>query len=325
MRILTFFLVALALVACATYVQGQHIKTPGQQVHVHVRHAKDIEDQHSRHVIHRIVNRVGKEHRAMLHKLEHVLASLKSGGKARFDTAAELALDQKEEAAEKKALVKAEIKNKLKAAIRSGNKTAIKKLWGSIFKKASPATLKKLLGNAMIHARTAEERAALKRAMEKAQEKEINQRESQARKSEAVRKANTNKAQQEIEKLLEKMKKPEAPNGGIVMHGKKCKKTQRNSWPVELDEYGGKMTQSQLAEVRSMHDRVNGLLETNPNLSIVEKTLRGASGTIKHAHDQHVWLRQDALPAWDEESLVPAEIQDAMSGRWQDAINISPF
>jgi len=325
MRILTFFLVALAVLACATYVQGQSIKTPGQQVHVHVRHAKDIEDQHSRQVIHRIVNRVGKEHRSMLHKLEHALASLKSGGQARFDTAAELALDQKEEELEKKKLVKAEIKNKLKKAIRSGNKGAIKKLWGSIFKKASPKTLKKLLSNAMIHARTKEERVALKKALDKAKEKEINQRDSQARKAEAVKKANTGRAQQEIEKLLEKMKKPEAPNGGLVMHGKKCKKTQKTSWPIELDEYGGKLTASQLTELRSMHDRVNGLLETNPNLVIAEKVLRGAGGTIKHAHDQHVWLRQDALPAWDEESLVPAEIQDEMSGRWQEAINISPF
>jgi len=325
MRILTFFLVALALLAYATYVQGQHIKTPGQQVHVHVRHAKDVEDQHSRHVIHRIVKRVGKEHRSMLHKLEHILASIRSGGKASFDTAAELALDQKEEEAEKKALVKAEIKNKLKAAIRSGNKAAIKRLWGTIFKKASPAMLKKLLKNAINHARTPEEKAALNRALEKTEEKEINDRKSQARKAEALKKANTGRAQQEVEKLLEKMKHPEAPNGGIVMHGKKCKKTQRNSWPVELDEYGGKMTASQLAEIRSMHDRVNGLLETNPKLTIVEKTLRGASGTIKRAHDQHVWLRQDALPAWDEETLVPAEIQDAMSGRWQEAINISPF
>lgn len=325
MRILTFFLVALALLACATYVQGQHIKTPGQQVHVHVRHAKDIEDQHSRHVIHRIVNRVGKEHRAMLHKLEHVLASLRSGGQARFDTAAELALDQKEEAAEKKALVKAEIKNKLRAAIRSGNKGAIKKMWHAVLTQSSPKAVKKILDKAIAHAKTPEERAVLKKAKAKVEEKEINDRKTQARKSQAVRKANTNRATQAIEQLLEKMKHPEAPNGGIVMHGKKCKKTQRNTWPVELDEYGGKMTLSQLAELRSMHDRVNGLLETNPNLSIVEKTLRGASGTIKHAHDQHVWLRQDALPAWDEESLVPAEIQEEMAGRWQDAINISPF
>lgn len=330
-RVLLFALCCIVAAACFVQAQSedkrpyQVVQAKNQKVHVHVLHAHDKEDAHSRRVIHRIMGRVGKEHRHMLHKLEHVLASLKAGQKVEFDAGAEAALDAQEEKKERKALIKAEIKNKLRNAIKSGNKKAIKALFSRVMKKADSATLQRIIKNSLGHAKTAEERRALEQALEKAKEKEIEERKRKAAEETRLKQVSSAQAQKEIESLLEKMKNPENGNNGIVMHGKKCKKTQRNSWEVEYDEYGGKMTKSQLSEVRAMHERVDGLLEQNPTLSIVESTLRGATGQVKHAHDQHVWLRGDALPAWNEESLVPGEIQDEMSGRWQDAINIDPF